>query len=200
MDTDNPEKRSTARLKHLSSVILDNGEVGELHAARMFNYSSSGVYFESDFYLSPGTELFMGLSSSPFSAEPGTFECYRSIIKWRKYLEDAAFDYGYGVELKQRVLRPDADDAAESLRRHPRKGCSIPALVDDGRHRRRGVIQNASPGGVFIKCDQSFFAGKEVFLTIPLKQKQKLVTRTGEIVWSSDEGVGIKFRPPEPSK
>ncbi len=195
MDTDNPEKRSTARLKHESSVILDNCEVGEMHVARMFNYSNSGIYFESDFYLTPGTGLFLGLSSSPFSADSGTFECYRSIIKWRKYLEDAAFDYGYGVELTQRVLRSNANGATDPMRRHPRKGCSIPALVDDGRKRRRGVIQNASPGGVFIRCDESLVAGKEVFLTIPLKQKQKLVTRIGEIVWSSDEGVGIKFRP-----
>jgi hypothetical protein len=32
-----------------------------------------------------------------------------------------------------------------------------------------------------------------VSLTIPLKEKQKLVTRSGEIVWSRKNGVGIKF-------
>ena len=39
-----------------------------------------------------------------------------------------------------RALNPNAAGAADPLRRHPRKGCSIPALVDDGRHRRRGAV------------------------------------------------------------
>jgi hypothetical protein len=200
METDNPENRSTARLKHQSPVVLESCEVGELNDARMFNFSRFGIYFESDFYLAPGTELFIGLKSSPFSAEPGVFECYRSVIKWRKYLEDAAFDYGYGVELKQRVERPNEAGAGEPLRRHPRRSCSIPALVDDGEFRRRVLIENASQGGVFIKCDENLQAGKKVFLTIPLKQKQKLVTRTGKIAWTSEQGVGIKFEPSEPTE
>ncbi|MCK7504471.1 MAG: hypothetical protein MZV70_10560 [Desulfobacterales bacterium] len=67
MANENPEHRSAVRLTHDSPVRLEQNEVGILHEARMFNYSSSGLYFESDYYLVPGTEIFIGLKSSPFA-------------------------------------------------------------------------------------------------------------------------------------
>ena len=51
MANENPEHRSAVRLTHDSPVCLEQNEVGILHEARMFNYSSSGLYFESDYYL-----------------------------------------------------------------------------------------------------------------------------------------------------
>ena len=50
-----------------------------------------------------------------------------------------------------------------------------------------------SYGGVFISCTEELSMGQRVFLTIPLKKKQKLITRSGEIVWRNKKGVGIKF-------
>jgi hypothetical protein len=32
-----------------------------------------------------------------------------------------------------------------------------------------------------------------VSLTIPLKKREKIVTRVGEVVWSDADGVGIRF-------
>jgi hypothetical protein len=190
---ENSEKRSCARLGHQAHITLESFEVGVLHEARMYNYSKSGLYFESDFYLVPGAEIFIGINNSPYTSAPGVYECYRSIIKWRKFLEHSAFDYGYGIELKARVLRGKKEGDSGESRSHPRTPCSIPTVIQSNKRRVRGVIQNVSYGGVFISCAEELSKGQRVFLTIPLKKKQKLVNRAGEIVWSDKNGVGIKF-------
>jgi hypothetical protein len=193
---DNTEKRSCVRLGHQAQITLESFEVGVMHEARMYNYSKSGLYFESDFYLVPGTEIFVGISNSPYTSQAGVYECYRSVIQWRKYLENSAFDYGYGIEIKGRVpCRPRAGKTGES-RKHPRKSCSIPTVIQSNGRKARGVIRKVSHGGVFINCSGDLFTGQHVFLSIPLKMKQKLVTRAGEIVWRSRNGLGIKFEDP----
>jgi len=190
---ENPEKRPSARFDHKSKITLESFEVGVIQEARMLNYSKSGLYFESDFYLVPGAEVYIGISNSPFASGPEVYECYRSVIRWRKFLENSAFDYGYGVELKGKVARPKRAADGGDTRLHPRKPCSVPTVVQGSERRVSGVIQNASYGGVFISCTETLSKGQRVSLTIPLKEKQKLVTRSGEIVWSRKNGVGIKF-------
>jgi hypothetical protein len=177
---DNPEKRSCARLNHQAQITLESYEVGLMHEARMFNYSKSGLYFESDFYLVPGTEIYIGMRNSPYSPSAGVYECYRSVIKWRKFLESSAFDYGYGIEIKGRVpCRPKPGKAGES-RKHPRTSCAIPTVIQSNGRKTHGVIQNVSYGGVFISCFRGAVHGTACFLTIPLKKKQKLITRTAK--------------------
>jgi hypothetical protein len=193
---DNAENRSCARLAHQSSITLENFEVGVMNQARMFNYSKSGLYFESDFYLPPGTEIYVGIKHSPFASDPNVYECYRSIIRWRKFLEDSFFDYGYGIEVKGRIPargKPEMSVSGNS-RRHSRKTCAVPTILQNEHGRMRGVIQNASHGGVFIRCAEKLIKGQRVFLTIPLKKKQKVVTRLGEVVWYDSSGIGIKFQ------
>jgi hypothetical protein len=193
MTNENPEHRAAVRLPHAAPIALAHNEVGVLHEARMFNYSSSGLYFESDFYLVPGTEIFIGLKSSPFTSSPGTYECYRSTIKWRKYIENSVFDYGYGVELKGKAPSRGAARHSRASRQHARSSCAIPALLQNETEKARGVIHNVSHGGVFVRCDGTFAAGQRLQLTIPLRKRQKIVTRFGEVVWSDPDGIGIRF-------
>jgi PilZ domain len=196
------EKRSSARIPHDCAIVLENFEVGVMHEARMYNYSKLGLYFESDFYLLPGTEIYIGINNSPFSSEPDVYECYRAIIRWRRFLEDSPFDYGYGVEVKRRVSRrekPRTPGSCDS-RRHPRRACAIPAIIETKDRRMRGVIQNGSYGGVFISCAETLAKGQRVYLTIPLQKKQKIVTRRGEVLWSDGNGVGIRFQTPADSQ
>ncbi|MCU0562920.1 MAG: PilZ domain-containing protein [Desulfobacterales bacterium] len=195
MANENSEHRDTVRLPHDSPVCLEQNEVGILHEARMFNYSSTGLYFESDYYLVPGTEIFIGLKSSPFAPSPNVYECYRSVIQWRKYLENSVFDYGYGVELKGKASPKGAARRPQTPRRHPRAACTIPALLQNQDDKAQGVIQNVSHGGVFVRCDGAFAAGQRLQLTIPLRKRQKIVTRSGEVVWSDRDGLGIRFDP-----
>jgi hypothetical protein len=189
----NPEKRSNARLEHRSPVTLENFEGGVMHEARMINYSQKGLYFESDFYLIPGTEIYVGIADSPFSSTAGIYECYRAVVKWRKFLEKSLYDYGYGIEIRTRKIQPGAAKGSADSRRQTRRPCSIPTLVQNKKHRIRGVIRNASSSGVFIQCSEKPPKGQKVFLTIPLKKRRKLITRSGEIVRSDENGIGIRF-------
>ena len=143
MANENHENRTSVRFTHDSTISLEQNEVGILHEARMFNYSSSGLYFESDFYLIPGTEIFIGLKSSPFTSAPGVYECYRSAIQWRKYLENSVFDYGYGVELKGKAPsrgdsspRPRPAPPSAGVLHHPRPAAE-PEREGTGRHPQR---------------------------------------------------------------
>ena len=200
MPEQNTENRSDVRLKHSAKIVLKDFEGGVMNEARMVNYSKKGIYFESDFYLVPGIEIFAGINDSPFASEPDVYECYRARIKWRKFLEDSVSDYGYGIELQSRFdRRKQAGKGAES-RRHARKPCAIPALIEDKKRHVRGEILDASQGGVFITCEEPVPVGQKVSVMIPLKKKQKLVVRVGEVVRSDSKGIGVKFQPHLPAK
>jgi hypothetical protein len=200
MPEQNTENRFDARLQHSARIVLEDFEGGVMNEARMVNYSKKGLYFESDFYLVPGTEIFAGMNDSPFASESDVYECYRVRIKWRKFLEDSLFDYGYGIEIQSRVdRRKQAGKGAES-RRHARKPCAIPTLIEDKKRRVRGEILDASQGGVFITCEEPVHVGQKVSVMIPLKKKQKLVVRVGEVVRSDAKGIAVKFHPHPPDK
>jgi hypothetical protein len=172
---------------------LETLEVGAIHKAQLLNYSQAGLYFESNFYLIPGAEIYVGIDNSPYPSAPGIYECYRSTIKWRKFLDHSEFDYGYGIEIIGKVSRDKKAEGPDESRSHSRKSCSIPTLIQNPQRNVRGLIQNASCGGVFIRCSEALSKGQRVFLTIPLRKKRKIVTRSGEIVWANQNGVGIKF-------
>ena len=82
----NAENREKTRFPHESKVTLESNEIGFQRDARMYNFSDFGIYFESDYRLQPETEVFVGISDSPFASEPDQYERYRGIIKWRKTL------------------------------------------------------------------------------------------------------------------
>jgi hypothetical protein len=199
MEKENPEKRVNARIEHQTPITLEHFEAGIMHAARMHNYSKNGLYFESDFYLIPGSEIHIGIADSPFTSEHGVYECYRSVIKWRKFLENSFYDYGYGIEILARIPRPDQPGQARDSRRQSRRSCSIPTLIQNKNRQIPGIIQNVNYGGVFVRCGEKPTKGQRVSLTIPLKKKQKLVSRSGEIVWSDENGIGIRFQTNAPT-
>jgi hypothetical protein len=84
MEKRNTERRASSRFKQRIPITLEHPEAGILHQAHLIDYSQKGLYFESDHYLEPGSEIYVGLSQSPFTPEPCAFECYGSIVKWRK--------------------------------------------------------------------------------------------------------------------
>jgi hypothetical protein len=196
----NTENRSDVRLQRAARIVLEDFEGGVMYEARMVNYSKKGIYFESDFYLVPGIEIFAGINDSPFASESNVYECYRARIKWSKFLEDSVFDYGYGIEIQSRVDRRKQTGKSAESRRHVRKPCAIPTLIEDKKRHVRGEILDASQGGVFITCEEPVPVGQKVSVMIPLKKKQKLVVRIGEVVRSDSKGIGVKFQPHPPDK
>lgn len=193
----NPEQRDKTRFPHETPITLENNEIGVLHGARMYDYSDAGLYFESDYSIKPGTELFIGITSSPYASKSDVYECYRAEIKWRKSLEKSAFFYGYGAKFL--AIEPVKNKAQrdEELRKHPRKACSIPVKYLSQNKIYRGKIENISLGGIFLKTTNNISVGQRLHLAMPVRKKGKVVKRAGKIIWSNPQGVGIEFRESE---
>ena len=55
-------------------------------------------------------------------------------------------------------------------------------------------INNISSGGVFIDTRQRLFVGQEIAITFGFPGTRKTIMANGEIVRTSFEGAGIRFR------
>ncbi len=84
--------------------------------------------------------------------------------------------------------------ASKGKRKHDRK--RLFTVVDYTTQGRayRGFIQNISPGGVFIETSVPFSVGQELSLSFPLHSYQKHVKISGEVVRTSPQGIGVKFK------
>jgi hypothetical protein len=192
----NPEKRDNTRFDYQAPVVLEDAKFGILQGARMFNYSDFGLYFETDHFLAPGTDIYIGIPNSPYTPDPDIYERYHAIIKWRKPLKESSFYYGYGVRfLETDPLNRPVKRGIES-RRHPRKACSLYVKYAVQRKIFPGEIKNISLGGVFLKTNENdgLDVGQQLQLAIPNRKKGNVIKRRGSVTWSSHNGFGIKFQ------
>ncbi len=85
-------------------------------------------------------------------------------------------------------------------RKHTRKPWKIAVEYISGKQTFRDYIKDISNGGVFIETQTPFTVGQIIKLKFPLPNYKKLVKVTGEIVWSSPDGIGVKFKKPPKQK
>jgi hypothetical protein len=192
----NPEKRDNTRFDYQAPVVLEDAKFGILQGARMFNYSDFGLYFETDHFLAPGTDIYIGIPNSPYTPDPDIYERYHAIIKWRKPLKESSFYYGYGVRfLETDPLNRPIKRGIES-RRHPRKACSLYVKYAVRRKIFPGEIKNISLGGVFLKTNENdgLDVGQQLQLAIPNRKNGNVIKRYGRVKWSNHSGFGIKFQ------
>ena len=57
-----------------------------------------------------------------------------------------------------------------------------------------GLIKDISKTGIFIRTKDSFPCGQIIMLAIPFSNKNKNTIVNGEVVRSSQEGLGVKFK------
>lgn len=93
----NPENRDAPRFEHEATVMIEDYPAGRYHEGKMFNYSRSGMYFESDFAPRIGSDIFIGIENSPYSSN---HDVYRARVIWCKDLPEQASYYYYGVGVK----------------------------------------------------------------------------------------------------
>ena len=194
----NPEQRDNTRFDYQAPIVLEDAKFGILQGARMFNYSDFGLYFETDHFLAPGTDIYIGIPNSPYTPDSNIYERYHAIIKWRKPLKESSFYYGYGV----RFL--DADPLDRPLkrgiesRRYPRKACSLYVKYAVQRKIYPGEIKNISLGGVFLKTNENdgLDVGQQLRLAIPNRKKGRVIKRQARVTWSNSSGFGVEFLRP----
>ena len=96
------EHRVNIRRKFKADVLLETFSTGIYYEGKMLNYSMGGMYFESDYAPLPGTEIYIGIESSPYDASA---DVYRAQVRWRKELsvEQSRFNFGVGVKYSQPI-------------------------------------------------------------------------------------------------
>ena len=98
-------------------------------------------------------------------------------------------------EDEQRTLLKDLEERPfEGKRKHVRKPFLMAVDYSTQDHVYKDFIQDISTGGVFIQTHMPFTVGQEVSLTFPLPNYQKHIKVTGEVVRSTTQGVGVKFK------
>ena len=192
----NPEKRDNTRFDYQAPIVLEDAKFGILQGARMFNYSDFGLYFETDHFLAPGTDIYIGIPNSPYTPDPDIYERYHAVIKWRKPLKESSFYYGYGVRfLDSDPLDRPIERGIES-RRHPRKSCSLYVKYAVQRKIYPAEINNISLGGVFLKTNENdgLGIGQQFQLAIPNRKKGNVIRRYARVIWSNRNGFGVEFQ------
>ena len=193
----NPERRAKARLTHVAPVNLKDINTGATYTARMFNYSETGLYFESDSLIDPGTEVYVGIRRTSYDKSPSDYNCYRGVIRWRgKLPEDSHFYYSYGLQFASGHEPIDDGDnvrkPAKNTRKHPRKPLRKPIRFSDEKRVFKGWTGDISPSGVFVNANHGFRPGQIITLAIPDKDGKDVLIR-GQVVWSNEKGFGVKF-------
>jgi uncharacterized protein (TIGR02266 family) len=104
-----------------------------------------------------------------------------------KYIDEAP-------EATQRRLLLLLEDVEVSDRReHLRKPCSIEVTYSTEDETFTDFIRNISVGGVFMQTTAPLSIGQEISLVFPFPSQEDPMKMTGEVVWKSPVGVGVKF-------
>ena len=192
-----PEKRRDARAAFKSPILVEDLNAGFVYRARMVNYSSKGVFIETDVGLEPGEEINIGIENSPFELSPEASKSYRAKVLWQKGLKNGFFNFGYGAiiipgENNEKSASIDSGDPQE-LRKHPRKSFPRRVFFTSQNQYYRGIIYDISRGGVFIKTKDVFAVGQKIRLVIPGTKIDNGVMLEAEIVRFGESGVGVTF-------
>jgi hypothetical protein len=114
---------------------------------------------------------------------------------WRKKLKRSFFRFGYGVKLASSANKQDLKNdinKTKDLRKHPRRQYNKSTMFATRDGISEGLIKNISSSGVFIMAKSSLKVGQILTLSLPFKNGKEVKVK-GEIVWTNDEGFGIKF-------
>jgi hypothetical protein len=200
-DDMNTELRSSARIDHSAPIQIKDMQSGQLHRAKMLNYSTDGLYFESDSMLNPGMRIYLAIKDSPFASVPDVIEYRRAEILWRQKIKQSYYAFGYGVKFhgsgNQQVFPSESGIAKKKeLRQHPRKSCRRSTRLSIQDAIFTGEIQNVSLSGVFIHSEKELAVDQILTLNVPGKHGKQLKL-IGKVVWTSKSGCGIKLESSE---
>ena len=64
------EKRSSARINHKATIMIETRDGRNFHYGTMYNFSGDGMYFGSDYALKPGMVITIRFEIQPFKYTP----------------------------------------------------------------------------------------------------------------------------------
>jgi hypothetical protein len=204
----NNNQREKMRFKYEAFIWHDNILPDRFYAARIFNISRSGLYFESDQTLYQGEEIYIA-NKNPGASGIGSENCTRVEIRWRKDLQDSAYRYGYGAKFlgpdntlvksidKNKLIKQNTNGNHPRYKKEPRAHLrelyrrEIVFIAKNTKH--KGIITDISRGGAFIQTGIKLSLGQMVNLLIQGGQSCKDMNIKGWVVRLSPNGIGVKF-------
>ena len=90
------------------------------------------------------------------------------------------------------VNKPDKTESKER-REHVRQKCSLKVGYATMDLSFIDFITDINCWGVFIQSDKKVPVGESVSMTIPLHGDEQSIKIIGEVMWSSPQGMGVKF-------
>ena len=191
------EDRDAPRFSHHSPLQIKDLGSGEIHEARMQNFSSGGIYFESDGLFEKGTKIYICMQHSPYAQSSEILEYCTGEVVWRKNLKRSFFKYGYGIQLiadsSNKELVFNHTKKTKESRRHPRKPYFREIRFSTQSGRFKACAKNISATGIFVASNEKLEVGQQLKLNLPLK-KNKSADVIGRIMWLNEEGFGLKFQ------
>ena len=163
----NRDKRKNDRIDYTAGAVIETLDPSPSVSACIANYSSGGLYFESDALITPGTNIYLGIFGSPYS-------------------ESAHF---YDIPQYLKIMMKDGRES----RKHPRKPADKHVIFTSADQFCKGTITNVSKGGFFIETETGLNVGDRIKIAVPGTKFDKGFMLRGEIVRATSSGIGVKL-------
>jgi len=207
----NSERRTHRRFVYETDISHDLLAHDHVYKAKLFNFGNDGLYFESDQSIFPGEEVFIKFEDQQDSSQDDIMSQlpFGVEIVWQNDLPNSSFQFGYGAHyidkndsLVKSIKLPEIEqenmlyknlEAEKDPRQYPRRQYHKSLHLSYKDKNYRGEFENISKGGVFIKTDIKFTAGKQIRVVIPGSKIRKKMDLKGLIVRINTQGFGVKF-------
>ena len=91
------ELRNGERFKFQTPVMVEDKRTGYRYDGRMFNYSKSGMYLETDYAPRPSRKIRINVKRLPAQSSPRS---YLAEVRWRQPISGNTSPYSYGIGVK----------------------------------------------------------------------------------------------------
>lgn len=208
----NIEKREHKRYLYESIISHDILSQEATPAGKIYNFSNTGLYFESIQRFYTGEEIFVEIIDHPQSSYDGLELLFDVEIVWRKELQDSAFKQGYGAKFKTPVESIEKTIGESIVRKssprsypkpeikkqidarvYPRKSYRKSLLFNYKNTIYRGLVTNISRGGACFISDSRVSLGQKIRFVITVSRTGKNIKFIGWIVRLTAEGFAVSF-------
>ncbi|MBW2412685.1 MAG: PilZ domain-containing protein [Deltaproteobacteria bacterium] len=205
----NVERRRHGRTNFEALISHEILTDDEIHTGKMYNFSRSGLYFESDQTIFRGDEILIKVLM--LSHDPDSYEQFPIDVEiiWQRDLKASAYKYGYGgryvleneyidngiqeIESEEQGLADHQIEDRDDPREHPRKIHNQSLLIRYKDQIHRGFIKNISLGGALIETRGDFLLGTTIELIISEGKVKKKMNVKGRVVRFSPRVYAVNF-------
>ena len=93
------ERRRSKRINYKSAILHNTNPPDFYYSGTMYNFSSEGLYFESDEDLLKGDEISISIKEPPPQLPIKSDQYFDVKIMWARDLRGKSYQIGYGAQL-----------------------------------------------------------------------------------------------------